>query len=189
MNRNNKQLDLSSLINQGVTEASAGNHQNAQSIFKQVLKIEPNNETALLWMGWLNIGNVEAVSYLERLLANNPNHDVARAYLTQARARSLGTGSLTSGSTFWQRAYKGEAAKATTNASSVVPFLGEFLMRQGFITFKQLQHAVKYHEECSLVGDDRPIGQILVALGYLTREQLEQGLKMQKEQYYRYKAS
>ncbi|MEI7557045.1 hypothetical protein [Candidatus Chlorohelix sp.] len=184
MSQNNNQQDLLSLVNQGVAEASAGNHQNAQIVFKEVLRIEPNNETALLWMGWLNIGKIEAVSYLEKILANNPNNEVARAYLTQARARSLGTGSLTSEVGFWQRTYKRETANATISSPvAVVPFLGEFLMRQGFINFKQLQSAMKYHEECSKMGNNKPIGQILVALGYLTRDQLEQGLALQKEKY------
>jgi GAF domain-containing protein len=55
----------------------------------------------------------------------------------------------------------------------LVPRLGDFLLEMGVIRPDQLQHALDYQRANSIAGNPRMIGQVLVELGYITREQLD----------------
>jgi tetratricopeptide (TPR) repeat protein len=191
MNGNNlDQIDFINLMNQGINEATTGNVEKARYAFQKVLRYEPHNETALLWMAWIANDALEAVALLEKIIARNPRNEIAHAYLKQAKVRCLGSGSL-------RQAGAGASSETTLRPAvqpprpvenqKVIPLLGEFLMREGFITLHQLKRAMQI-QKTNHYGQPKPIGQILIELGYLTATQLETGIKMQREQYF-YNAS
>jgi tetratricopeptide (TPR) repeat protein len=175
--------DIVALLNRGVEEATNGSKSRARSYFRQVLTIEKNNETALLWLAWLTDDAYEAVELLEQVLARNPKNDVARAYLEQARSRRAELEQLVSQSTtynIWNRMTPEHKAQMK---DAVVPYLGEFLLRQGYISRQQLEAALKRHRELSQRGSPKLVGQVLVELGYLTQTQLEAGLQQHRGEY------
>src|SRR5689334_10550492 len=90
--------DLMLLLNQGVDAANAGEKPLARTHFQQVLEIDQNNETALLWLSYLTNDPYEAVRLLERLVTFNPRNELARGYLDKARARCSELEQLVTGS-------------------------------------------------------------------------------------------
>jgi tetratricopeptide (TPR) repeat protein len=177
--------DILSLLGQGVSVASGGNYAEATALFKKVLKSDPNNDTALLWLAWMSNEPAEAVNLLEQIIDRNPRHSVAKVYLKQARAKAL---ELEQAAAFnadlWKRLPSDVKATAKLNPRNVIPYLGEFLLREGFINYEQLQAAVKYHQQAEKNGRRMQIGQILIELGFLTFAQLEIGIKKQRETYF-----
>jgi two-component system phosphate regulon sensor histidine kinase PhoR len=57
--------------------------------------------------------------------------------------------------------------------TSELPRFGEFLVGQGYITVAQLRAGLLRQREAAALGAHKTIGQTLVAMGVLTREQLE----------------
>src|SRR3954467_1296470 len=81
------QQDIIDLINQAVYEANLGNRQQSQFIFAKVLELDPQNETALLWLAFLTPNPFIAAELLEGLLKRKPGDSRLQNYLQQARAR------------------------------------------------------------------------------------------------------
>lgn len=77
--------DLLALLNHGVEEATNGSKSRARTYFRHATSIDPDNETALLWLAWLSDDAYEAVELLEKVLIRNPRNDIARSYLDQAK--------------------------------------------------------------------------------------------------------
>jgi len=169
--------DLLALLNRGVDEATNGNKSRARSFFQQALNLDPDSETAFLWLAWLTDDAYEAVELLEQVLTRNPKNDVARAYLEQARARREELNSLVSNSNTFNIWNKMTPEHRAQMKDSVIPYFGEFLLQQGIITRQQLESALKKHQELAQKGKPKLVGQVLVELGYLTQTQLETGLK------------
>jgi CheY-like chemotaxis protein len=71
----------------GVAEARAGNHAAARTYFQTVVAAEPAHAGALLWLAVLAETAGEAVTYLDRVLAADPNHGRARQLRDDMRAR------------------------------------------------------------------------------------------------------
>lgn len=76
----------------GALEIHRGNHKKAAETFQEVLKLDPNNQSALSWLGWLNLAYfgepAKAVAYLKRVREIEPtyapynsNLGIAYAYL------------------------------------------------------------------------------------------------------------
>jgi signal transduction histidine kinase len=70
-------------------------------------------------------------------------------------------------------------ASATTSrlpdpASMLVPKFGGFLLMNNYIADDQLQAALQRQTELAAQGKRQTIGQVLLGLGYITREQLDQ---------------
>ncbi len=179
--------DLVVLLSKGVEEATNGSKSRARTYFRQALTIDATNETALLWLAWLTDDAYEAVDILEKVVRRNPRNEVAKAYLEQAVARRNELDSLVSSSTsfgVWSRFNTAQAYPANnTQREAVVPYLGEFLLRQGYITRQQLDAALRRHSELAQRGSPKLVGQILVELGFLTQTQLEAGLQQQRGEY------
>jgi hypothetical protein len=179
MNTLNK-TDLILLLNQGVEAANAGEKALARTHFQQVFEIDPNNETALLWLSYLTNDPYEAVRLLERLVTNNPRNELAREYLIKARARCSELEQLVTGSATYNTWYRPN--NGSPNSSSV-PLLGEYLLNQGLITQQQLDMALRRHQDLNKRGHSRPIGQVMVELGYITQSQLDRWLENQKGEF------
>jgi tetratricopeptide (TPR) repeat protein len=78
------------LLRQGIAASKSGNRKEAERLLRQVLELDPNNETAWLWLS----GAVDAASdkrhCLEQVLQLNPDHPHARAGLALLRKQSGG---------------------------------------------------------------------------------------------------
>jgi tetratricopeptide (TPR) repeat protein len=177
--------ELVMLLTKGVEEATNGSKSRARTYFRQALTMDRTNETALLWLAWLTDDPYEAVEILEQVVRNNPRNEVARAYLEQALARRSELDQLVSNSTnfgVWSRFNKPQSYQ-TAPREVVVPYLGEFLLRQGYITRQQLESALRRHSELAQRGSPKLVGQILVELGFISQKQLEMGLQQQRGEY------
>jgi tetratricopeptide (TPR) repeat protein len=175
--------DLLALLNKGVDEATNGSKSRARSYFRQALTIDRENETALLWLAWLTDDAYEAVDLLEQVVARNPKNDVARAYLEQARSRRSELEQLVSHNSTYNIWHRMTPEHRAQMKESVVPYLGEFLLRLGYISRQQLEAALKRHKELTQRGSPKLVGQVLVELGYLTQSQLESGLQQHRGEY------
>ncbi|MEI6046002.1 MAG: hypothetical protein WCS37_16755 [Chloroflexota bacterium] len=177
--------DLVVLLSKGVEEATNGSKSRARTYFRQALTIDRTNETALLWLAWLTDDPYEAAEILEQVVKRNPHNEVARAYLEQALARRNELDQLISNSTsfgVWSRFNTHQGYQANQH-QTVVPYLGEFLLRQGYITRQQLESALRRHSELAQLGSPKLVGQVLVELGFITQTQLEIGLQQQRGEY------
>lgn len=178
--------DLVVLLSRGVEEATNGSKSRARTYFRQALQLDGGNETALLWLAWLTDDAYEAVEILEQVVRRNPRNEVARAYLEQAVARRSELDQLVSSSTsfgVWSRFNTPQKYSTGGQREGVVPYLGEFLLRQGYITRQQLDAALRRHSELAQRGSPKLVGQILVELGFITPAQLEAGLQQQRGEY------
>jgi hypothetical protein len=179
----NMDSDLLALLNRGVEEATNGSKSRARNYFRQALAYDSGNETALLWLAWLTDDAYEAVSLLEQVVSRNPRNDVARAYLEQARNRRDELDQLIASSNTYNIWNSMKPEHKARMKEAVVPYLGEFLLRQGFITRQQLEAALKRHHELKQRGSPKLVGQVLVELGYITQAQLEAGLQQHRGEY------
>ena len=61
----------------------------------------------------------------------------------------------------------------------LIPRLGDILVEQGKITVDQLQQALEYQKQCRVNGTSPLIGEIIVELGMMDRETLNQSVTQQ----------
>ncbi len=185
--------DIKNLIQQAVNEANQGNRQQAQFIFGKVLELEPQNETALLWLALLTTNPFEAVELLEGLLKRTPANKKIQAYLNQAQVRckelepylhpNHPLQSSIPGSFRLQPGRNAYDYRDIPPSNRPVPYLGEFLMREGVISQHQLNVALRTHFDMALRGQPKRVGEVMIQLGYLTSQQLERTLMQQRAAY------
>jgi hypothetical protein len=162
------------LLHNGIQEAQQNNRYNARAYFGQVLKLDPLNELALLWMGYLAVKPADSMSYFEQVLRANPQNSVARQYYEKAlHNQQVATDPLPEASPV--------TLQATKKASSTIPWLGELLLQQGLINQAQLETALSRQQHLANKNKWKPLGEILIQLGYLNRYQLDDSLRYQKE--------
>jgi twitching motility two-component system response regulator PilG len=72
------------VVQHGIDLAQSGNAEAARELLTEATRLEPENETVLLWLA-RSVPAEEAVEHYTRILTLNPDHDVARAALEQLR--------------------------------------------------------------------------------------------------------
>jgi tetratricopeptide (TPR) repeat protein len=72
------------VVQHGIDLAQSGNAEAARELLTEATRLEPENETVLLWLA-RSVPSEEAVEHYTRILTLNPDHDVARAALEQLR--------------------------------------------------------------------------------------------------------
>ncbi|NDJ85060.1 MAG: hypothetical protein GYB66_04160 [Chloroflexi bacterium] len=77
--------EIRELLKAGIEAAKSNNKIIARGYLRRVLDQDPTNETALLWMAQASDQVAERRSYLEQVLAINPNQPQARAALEKIR--------------------------------------------------------------------------------------------------------
>lgn len=80
------QNEIRELLRLGIEAARNNNRIIARNYFRQVLDIDPGNESAWLWMAQSADRIEDRRDYLERVLEINPNNDKARAALEKIYA-------------------------------------------------------------------------------------------------------
>ncbi len=159
---------INALLHQGVREVEQNHHAQAQAYFNQVLKLDSNNELALLWSGYITEDPNEAMGYLDRVLRLNPRNTTARRYydLALAQARTAPTV---------------QYEVVSRKSGHLIPWLGDLLLEIGTISQAQLQTALARQEQLSFKNKWKPLGEILIQLSYVNRQQLDYALNYQKE--------
>jgi lipoprotein-anchoring transpeptidase ErfK/SrfK len=79
--------EIERLLNLGRATAEAGYWTAARRYFVRVLRMDPNNEEALLWQAGLADDPRESIAYLQQVLKINPGNKRAQAGLEWARQR------------------------------------------------------------------------------------------------------
>jgi len=72
------------VVQHGIDLAQSGNAEAARELLTEATRLEPENETVLLWLA-RSVPAEEAVEHYTRILTLNPDYDVARAALEQLR--------------------------------------------------------------------------------------------------------
>jgi len=175
---------IMAILKKGVEEANQGHKIQARAYFFEILTQDPDNEYALLWQAYLSDDPYKAVEFLEHLLKLQPNHKTARAYMKQARQRCEEFEKRKKTAAF----YNFTTANISSSRSGfAVPYLGDYLVHQGLVTPNQLEMALRLHTDLKERGHPKPIGRVLVELGYINNDQLNRWLQQQDddlENYY-----
>ncbi len=80
-------MDSPDLLRQAITAAKAGRPQQARAMFLRVVKTEPRNELAWLWLSEVGSGWEDRIGALEKALEINPGNTAARARLEDLRSK------------------------------------------------------------------------------------------------------
>jgi len=81
---------IEELLVTGIATAEAGNKSKAWSYLAQVVRLEPTNEKAWLWMATMHDNPAKAADCLGRVLAINPDNKEAQATLFRLRMQAGG---------------------------------------------------------------------------------------------------
>ena len=79
--------NLKGLLLHGVAAARGARKELADAYFNKALQLDRDNEVALLWMATLATNPFDARNFLQRLLSNNPSHQLAITYYKLADQR------------------------------------------------------------------------------------------------------
>lgn len=167
------------ILKKGVDEANKGHKIQARAHFYDILTLDPNNEYALLWQAYLSDDPYKAIGFLERLLKLQPGHKTARAYLTQAKQRVEEFERKKKNTAFYTSYVP--VSNSTSRTGLAVPYLGDYLVQQGLISPNQLEMALRLHNELKERNHPKPIGRVLVELGYINNDQLNRWLQQQND--------
>ncbi len=176
---------IMTILKKGVNEANQGHKIQARAYFFEILTLDPDNEYALLWQAYLSDDPYKAVEFLGRLLKLQPNQKTARAYMKQAKQRCEEFEKRKKTAAFYN--FKAVNNSAANRSGFAVPYLGDYLVQQSLITPNQLEMALRLHADFKERGHPKPIGRVLVELGYINNDQLNRWLQQQNddlENYY-----
>jgi tetratricopeptide (TPR) repeat protein len=70
-------MDVEALLRQGISAARAGRQKEARELLSQVLDLDPENESAWLWMSSV-VPDEEKIVCLRNVMATNPSNELAR---------------------------------------------------------------------------------------------------------------
>jgi DNA-binding response OmpR family regulator len=182
----NPQKDvLNEVLQDAAQQAQIQDSNKARELYLQALKLDPNNETALIWLAWHTPDPYEGVRFLESLVENHPENAQFQEYLEAGQKRCQELDQLISGSGvlgYWTMAEKiqqDRIQKGTDRRSASVTPVGQLLLKKGIITVEQLETAVVVQEMFTRLGESKKLGEVLVEYGYLTQGQLEAVLSEQ----------
>lgn len=77
------------LLKEGIANAKVGNKAQARSFLLWSLSLNSQSEMAWLWLAWIADSPKEAVLYLEKVLALNPNNQQALQWFNKIRSHKL----------------------------------------------------------------------------------------------------
>ena len=183
-------MQINSYLEMAAQAALSGDKPRARELFLRVLKLEPANSNALVWLAWHTEDPQQALHYLERLVAANPDNTKARELLEIARQHCLELNQLISASgylSYWNSAeqlHKDRIVKGVDRRGMPVLPLGQLLLKKGFISADQLETALSLQDMFKKLGEKKRLGEILLEYGYVTLEQLKSTLTEQQSEFY-----
>lgn len=163
-------MNVTTNLEEGIAAARAGQKDRARTQLLNVVRSEPNNETAWLWLSGVAPTTEQALRYIEQLLSINPQHAralEARAVLRVQLLVEEGTGD--------------DAAHGTASTPQRRYLLGEALVEARIITQQQLDEVL--HQQAKLMQRHKGmrLGDLLVRLKIIGREQLDAALAAQAD--------
>lgn len=162
-----------------------GNEVQAADSYRRILKIDPDNEKALVWLSWHTTDAYEARNTLRRIAARYPNDKRLQYFLQQAEKRCEELDQLVNSSEYlqhWQNTEDMMRERLRRNRDlrpEGVSRIGEMLLRHGYINQDQLDNAVDLQTMFRGLGETRKLGELLVDCGYVKQELLQSVLREQ----------
>jgi tetratricopeptide (TPR) repeat protein len=157
-------MDHSELLNHGIAAVRAGQREQARQLFAQVIRANPRHESAWLWLSTVLDDQKQVTECLERVLALNPANQQAIDRLETLRVVQL---------------LQSEAHASAPNGSEAEVRLGDWLVRQGFVTQKALDKALKTQQQVRRIADREPLGTILLRQGAINADHLAAAIEYQ----------
>lgn len=146
---------------------SAGRRDEARILLISLVREDPTNIAAWLWLS----GALDDVSQrrecLERVLAIDPNHAAARHGLEVLDMQTVADTAE-------------ETPPPPPSPAASAKRLGEYLVSQRFISQIQLDAALKEQQQEARYGRMTPLGDILLRRRWLTMHALTRALELQK---------
>lgn len=156
------------LFQRAVQAARSGDKAGAQQLLRQVLREDPKNVSAWLWMSGVVEELHQQKDCLERALAIDPTCKPAREGLEILKLRET-----------LQAVTQQTAAPSETQVNK----LGDYLVEHGFISRDQLESALTFQRNhTDYQGRRQRLGDILVHHGVLTPQVLARALVVQQQQ-------
>lgn len=149
-------------LQSGIAAIRVGQYEQARTALIDVLKAEPRNETAWLWLSRAMPTLEQALRCIEHLLTISPHN----------------THALEAREVLQVRLVLEEAAVVQTDTTPLSTpqrryLLGEALVEAGVLTESQLAAALKEQVRLAAKGKPMRLGEILLRLKYIRPEQLE----------------
>lgn len=168
------------VLHQGVQAVEIGDFKAAKAHFRSVYHVQRDNETALLWLGYLSENSSEAIGYYQKLLRIRPGHREAGQLLEEALAKSyLETSPLFNDDKKKQQIQYDD--NGFPKPATCFPWLGELFVEKGIITKNQLSMALERQIAFAYNNKWKPLGETLLQLGFIKRFELEDALEEQQK--------
>jgi CheY-like chemotaxis protein len=81
-------VNATELLREAMAAARADDRTKTRELLRQVVRLDPENETAWQWLAGVAESNLEATNALEQVLRLNPAHDKAKTALRAVRAQA-----------------------------------------------------------------------------------------------------
>ena len=163
--------DVADALRSGIIAAQSGNRDEARAWFVHVVKHEPRNEAAWLWLSSVMPTTEQAIKCLDHLLTINPANQQAREAEEIMQVRML-----LEEASFVQQQQSGQATGASPKASLR---LGDLLISQNVLTPAQLDNALREQQRLTRLGRPSRLGEVLLSSKLIRREQLAAALRAQ----------
>lgn len=171
---------INAILQQGIKAAQKGDFQAAKAHFHTIYNLQRSNETALLWLGYLSENPAEAVGYYQILLRYHPGHRQAGQLLDEALAEAYVA------KFYSKQKSSSNMNKKNATPTTCLPWLGELFVKEGIITASQLNIALDCQFSLGYNNKWQPLGEMLLQLGFIKRQQLEATLQLQRQQRAKY---
>lgn len=153
--------DVQAELQAGIAAVQRGDRQTARVHLLRVLRSDPRNESAWLWLSRAMPTLEQAQRCIEHLLQLNPAHEQAREELEILRIRLL-----------LEEASLTQAPPSTPSTPRRRYLLGEALLEARVITEAQLTIALQEQQRLARRGQRLRLGEVLLRLKYITPQQL-----------------
>jgi CheY-like chemotaxis protein len=81
-------LNATDLLREAMAAARADDRTKTRELLREVVRLDPENETAWQWLAGVAESNLEATNALEHVVSLNPTHDKAKQALRSVRAQA-----------------------------------------------------------------------------------------------------
>lgn len=105
----------------------------------------------------------------------------SQARINEGDTLTVGTATFKVGITEVVEQVVGSEAAPSNNG---VPRIGDYLVKRGFVSNMQVQHAIQRQNELRTQGRRVQFGDVLYELGYVSRSQLEVAAQEQRNDFY-----
>jgi hypothetical protein len=142
---------------------AAGRHEDARVVLWALTVKVPAFEAAWLQLLAMEPSLAQEIELLEGFLLHHPHHRFAEAFRSRLRERQI---------VMVLSEAKAVISEPVTEEAPVSMRLGEFLIKQNWVTPEQIEHALKEQQLLRDSGVEQRLGTILLMQGHLQLDQL-----------------